>query len=270
MLTSEKKIEWIQYKNLNLKLICFSKTTFEKVLGLGFEALHLQYFIPPKKIKKDFSQFKVYFWQRHKSVNWSIIKKLLGNQKVDKFLFRNIPDPFIVNLPLPNKEDIRKYNIIFSNKWFNKNELENIMSEYNIFFAPRIYEGIGFSFLEAMAFGMIVIAPNTPTHNEYIKNGINGYLYDPSKPKPIDFKDIEIVGKNVLDTVKQGYQKWIANKNDILEFIEKSIPKYELTSSERRSLRFYWIYNYLKFFERTLKKIIKKLLWFILYRNYKL
>ena len=34
------------------------------------------------------------------------------------------------------------------------------------------------AFLEAMSLGLIIIAPNNPTYNEYIISGHNGFLYD--------------------------------------------------------------------------------------------
>ena len=53
-----------------------------------------------------------------------------------------------------------------------------------IYFAPRLYEGIGISFLEAMAMGKAVVAPDNPTMNEYVTHNVNGFLYKPGGPAP--------------------------------------------------------------------------------------
>jgi glycosyltransferase involved in cell wall biosynthesis len=55
-------------------------------------------------------------------------------------------------------------------------------SAANVFLAPRAAEGIGLTFLEAMARGGAVIAYDAPTMNEYIRNGDNGILL---KPEPV-------------------------------------------------------------------------------------
>jgi glycosyltransferase involved in cell wall biosynthesis len=43
------------------------------------------------------------------------------------------------------------------------------------------------SLLETMAMGLCVVAPDTPTHNEYISDGITGLLYDLADVRPLSF-----------------------------------------------------------------------------------
>ena len=52
------------------------------------------------------------------------------------------------------------------------------MLKSTIYIASRPYEGIGMSFLEAMADGRCVVAHDNTTHNEYIEHGKNGFLFD--------------------------------------------------------------------------------------------
>lgn len=69
--------------------------------------------------------------------------------------------------------------------------MQQYIQKSALYFAPRKYEGIGMSFLEAMASGRCVIAPDYPTMNEYIKNGETGYLYNFKRPQKIKFDDIK-------------------------------------------------------------------------------
>ena len=78
------------------------------------------------------------------------------------------------------------------------------------------------SFLEAMAMGRAVIAPNQATMNEYIKNGENGYLYELNKPRELRFGNVREVQKNCLNFMKSGYDNWLQNKNKILVWVEES------------------------------------------------
>jgi glycosyltransferase involved in cell wall biosynthesis len=256
-----KKIEWLNYKKLNLKILCFSRNIFEKVSQLGLSALRVQYFIKPQKQQKDFSKLRVYFWQRRRSINWNVVKKLLGGQHIDKLIFRNIPDPFMIKMPIPSKREMERYHIEISDKWLERSEMDKILSDFNVFIAPRKYEGIGMAFLEAMSYGMAVIAPDTLTHNEYIKSGFNGYLYDLKSPKPIDFSDIENISNNAFRTVNEGYARWQKSENEIVNFIDKISETASLSRKENVLIISANIfYNPLIQAKRSIKNVIKRIL----------
>ena len=72
------------------------------------------------------------------------------------------------------KNKIGNTDVINLDMYSNSEEYMDHLSRCNIFIAPRLYEGIGLTFLEAMANGMVVLSPNSPTMNEYIQNNING------------------------------------------------------------------------------------------------
>ena len=91
-----------------------------------------------------------------------------------------------------------------------------------IYIAPRFQEGIGMSFLEAMAMGRCVIAVNEPTMNEYIKPGKTGFLYNLDTVQDLTVGNIRSVQKRTLAFISKGYTKWNKKKNSILKWI--SIP----------------------------------------------
>lgn len=99
--------------------------------------------------------------------------------------------------------------------------MQKKIQECDIYIAPREYEGIGMSFLEAMAMGKAVIALNNPTMNEYIVNNQTGYLYDKNNPKPINFSNISNIRKNTHQYMKNGYKNWNKEKNKIIRLIKK-------------------------------------------------
>ena len=99
--------------------------------------------------------------------------------------------------------------------------MTEVLSSCNIYIAPRELEGIGLSFLEAMAMGKVIIASNNPTMNEYIIHNQNGYLYDIINPQPIDFYNFENIKKVTLKFVKNGNFYWENNKKNIIELIKK-------------------------------------------------
>lgn len=82
-------------------------------------------------------------------------------------------------------ELIRRYRWVSQTRCF----FGNAINEKAIFIAPRDYEGIGLSFLEAMAMGKAVVGVNNPTMNEYIADGKIKYFFDLDNIKEIDFSN---------------------------------------------------------------------------------
>ena len=108
--------------------------------------------------------------------------------------------------------------IIRDVKFDSQDKYLELLKKSNIYIAPRKIEGIGISFLEAMAMGMVVIAYNNGTMNEYIKHDYNGYLFN-SKEYHIDFENIETVVNNSKTMAQNGWIKWEKDKNLISDFI---------------------------------------------------
>jgi hypothetical protein len=263
------KVFWLQYKYF--KFLNFSKTLHIKLLKFGLTTKCIQYFIPPiNEHKKSLDQQNLngFFWQRTNFLNWNHVRELIKYTDFNKIYFHSEIDPghkFI----RPSQKDINKFNISFS-KWFhNKEKYYEILKEVDIYFAPRRKEGIGISFLEAMAMGKCVVAPDRPTMNEYIKHGFNGLLYDPSKPEPLDFSSVKNISDNARQYMEEGYSKWINSESDIIDFINepmKTLKLYENSILKIRIKTVSFIYDlqskiYQKFpFLKKVVSRIKKLL----------
>lgn len=207
---------WRKYRDL--KVVNFSKTLHRKLERWGFETMYLQYFPKPLEFslgKKD----GVFFWQRLTKININLFEKLFRANEFKLHIHKSI-DP-VHRFVQPSKKQEDKYDISYS-KWFDtREEMQDVIKQKSIYIAPREFEGIGMSFLEAMAMGKAVVAVDNPTMNEYIEHGKTGYLFDLKNPKKIDFSNIEKVQKNTYDYMKAGYEKWESEKHRIIDFIEK-------------------------------------------------
>jgi glycosyltransferase involved in cell wall biosynthesis len=126
------------------------------------------------------------------------------------------------------------------------------LKKSNIYLAPRKIEGIGLSFLEAMAIGMVVVAYDNGTMNEYIKHDYNGYLFD-SKDYQINFDNIMTVLNNSKTMVQKGWEKWERDKTIINNFILDDNYK----KTQIRYLYFF-IYSTYQLSETYLRKVIKR------------
>lgn len=211
---SRESDPWPEYRGF--KIINFCRTSHEELISRGYNSYYIQYFPQPKDSIEPGDESSVFFWQRMENIDIDVVTELLKNQGIKHIHIHKSMDPG-QEFTMPD-EELEK--IITYSDWFDSPaDMHNIMARSAYYIAPRLYEGIGMSFLEAMAMGRCVIAPNTPTMNEYITDGINGILYDLDDVKPIRLENVRDVQKNAKAYIEEGYKGWEKNKKEILKWI---------------------------------------------------
>lgn len=214
------------WKNMQgARALNFSRRLSLEHEDAGLENLYLQYFPNPDEheIQRDFDELRGFFWQRRpeEGINCDLIKRLVADQVV-KLHCHNAPDT-------ARSEKWPSPYYFTESHWFeNRADFENLLSSTNLFFAPRICEGIGMSFLEAMARGMCVVAADFPTCNEYITNNYNGILYPTSAIQSpvqlkLDPKHCAKLGFQARALVEQGYERFTKRQDELYLFV-KTIP----------------------------------------------
>lgn len=249
---------WKILATFPIKILCFSKKVYDQCLKYGIQAISVQYYYEPVKnmdaLPKDGNHF--FFWYRG-HITFENIKKIIDPNTVSSFIYKSTPDPFTKKEVL-SPEDIAAYKInVIESDFLPKNEYLDLLSKCNFYIAPRHKEGIGMSFLEAMSMGHIIIGNNEATINEYIKDNVNGYLFD-DKTTFIDFTNSKEVRKNSILSAAAGYQQWKIDEANIINFMLSSyiIKKRKWTFAEG--------FSYLLYLPRIIKnKIIIKLWLFI-------
>ena len=215
---SLKKPIWNEYRECNI--INFSKTLHEKCLEKGLSSYYIQYFPKPQEILDSGDENSIFFWQRRENITTHTLEKLLDVNKINKLYLHNAPDPnnkFIQ----PSKKWNKKLEC---SNWFEtRDEMLIYIQKSALYFAPRDAEGIGMSFLDAMACGRCVIAPDNPTMNEYIKNNFSGILYNLKSPRKLKIENIREIQKNTISFIKNGYTNWEKEKYNILKWIETPV-----------------------------------------------
>lgn len=202
------------------KIISFSSALHAIVTSFGLRSFFVRYYQPLERRVPQEESLRAFFWIRYESqVSWPIVRALLGNTHFESVHLHIAPDPDSPTPTLPTEEEILKFNIITTTWLANKQDFLDILERANIYFAPRRKEGIGQSFLEAMSRGQCVIAPDSGTMNEYIIHGVNGLLYDPERPEPLDFSRFTQLGETARQTVAAGYERWLAMEDSLEKFI---------------------------------------------------
>ncbi len=226
----DSEVNAMDYRYLKLipfgiKVISFSKLLHTRLVSLGMDSTYLQMYIKPlPRLNLQNKYLKVFFWSRHEYINWELVKALLGEDFKGEIILQNVPDPKNTFI-MPSDEDIKKYNIKLITEWLPFEKIIPIRNQCDIIIAPRMYEGIGLTFIECMSGGVAVISPNTSTMNEYIKDGYNGYLYDINKPQRISFENIHEVKENAFNSMKKGYDRWVQDKKVLIKIVERNVVK---------------------------------------------
>lgn len=86
------------------------------------------------------------------------------------------PVPGVVAKPFSHHKNHKVINL--GSAWMSKEEYSESIESCDWFVAPRLSEGIGMSFLDALALGVPVIAHDFPTMSEYVIKDVNGVLTD--------------------------------------------------------------------------------------------
>lgn len=201
---------WADYRDF--KILNFSKTLHEKFLRHGFDSKYVQFFPKPIPVKTFGSVNKAFFWERTNSLPASKVCGLLKNSDITHLHIHRVPDPDQKIRKFKNKNNL----VITESEWFkDKEDLNQVIQSAAFYFAPRLYEGIGQSFLGAMAMGRCVIAPDFPTANEYITDGYNGILYSELDTKIKHLDDVRKIQQNAIESVKVGYNRWIKERQEL-------------------------------------------------------
>ncbi len=221
---------WSEYTNF--MIISFSKVMHEKLLKSGFCSKYIQYFPKPQPVDIWGNEEAVFFWQRLTSLNLCTLARAMKNLKFSSIHHHQALDPCQTITPLSSanqeEQQFLQDKTITISEWFDtKDQLNKVIENHALFMAPRHSEGIGMSFLEAMAQGRCVIAPDRATMNEYITDGETGLLYPWDEyddahcltPVCIPTLTIRQIQKNAYNYITKGYAQWETEKQNIVRWL---------------------------------------------------
>jgi glycosyltransferase involved in cell wall biosynthesis len=123
--------------------------------------------------------------------------------KVYKEAAKTFKLEIIGNGPLKNylqdiSQDLCSKGIIdFSDRLDKSNSLLRYKKAH-IFILPSLYEGMSSALLEAMACGCMIIASDVAGNNELVKNGYNGFLFNP--------RDCAQLEEALIKTLNSGWE----------------------------------------------------------------
>jgi hypothetical protein len=203
------------------KVLNFSNALQSMTTAFGIASHFVRYYQPvtppPAPLRPGLHGF---FWLRRElQLPWKTVRQLIEGVRFDSFHIHLATDPGTPAPQLPSEEDIARHRITTSTWFEHKADLHALMERANVYFAPRVEEGIGQSFLEAMGRGQCVVAPNQGTMNEYILPGVNGLLFDVRNPRPLDFTEVARLGALARESTIAGRAAWEQAEEELVRFV---------------------------------------------------
>lgn len=221
--------------NRQARYINFSQTLHTRAVQLGCESLLVKYAPDPARLPAvtSYDSLRCFFWNRlpDSPINTQSVGRLLKGQIDSCHVHLPRDDAKVGSASVEDDFDCK----VTTSNWFDsKAAFDEVLGSCNVFVAPRVAEGIGHAFLDAMARGMVVIAWDYPTHNEYISNWHNGILFNESvgSINLRDRTDLEKMGTLARVAIVNDYEQWQRDGDRINDFIA-SCPAAEVPQLPR-------------------------------------
>lgn len=204
-----------------MRVLCLSMATFIKTRRYKIESIYCQYHTPPIDHAIVFDSLKAFFWQRQAVPNWRTIAASVPMTQFEKIHLHRSVDPGAGKFVQPLPSEIEKFSITTSDWFSEKREYLLTLEKHNTFIAPRKSEGIGMALLEALSRGLVCVAYDAPTMNEYIVDGMNGYLMSKDLNRPVIINEPKNVSHNALHYTRKGRSNYENKSAFLREFLTK-------------------------------------------------
>jgi hypothetical protein len=200
-----------------VKVIAFSKVVHVYFKSLRIPSVHIRYF---PELESDFWSTKkncVKLWWRVPEINPTNIFSKVGHL-VDSIDVRQGASDFLFDEDFDVSN--HKINTCILPMNSSPHDYRDWLDGALYYAAPRKFEGIGLSLLEAMSHGMIPIASNNNVMNEYVRHGWNGFLIDFDSPNivPTGYSTDKLL-KNIETQFKMGALKYKSSSEQIRKLL---------------------------------------------------
>lgn len=213
-----KTERWLVY--LDFKIISFSTLLSRRLRFIGIDAKDIKFFpeVTNEIIWGDSSS--VFYWQRRSQLSLSHVLRMFKKLNISRLFHHEVLDS-----GQQEEKKIRVSNCeIIRSSWFeSKEDMIRIQHDSAYYIAPRKCEGIGHSFLEAMASGKCVVGSNKSTMNEYIIHKKTGLLFNYKFPKGLPKHDLRMIQRNCYEYCKQGRMKWERERSNIIDWMDDPV-----------------------------------------------
>lgn len=174
-------MQWWRNLRKKIKIISFCNVITQRAKSLNLQVIETKYYPDPANFKDICSsrQRVLFYWNRTGMIDPLFLERLCAALKIERLIFRDRLDPGISESAHYNPPSMMGKTIIETVRGpLSRTEYLEFVSRSNLYIAPRVIEGVGLSFLEAMTQGSLVFMYDGATMNEYIRHKQTGYLFN--------------------------------------------------------------------------------------------
>jgi hypothetical protein len=208
------------------RVVCSSSRQAEQLARWGVDVISSRYWLePPEKAPELRAvNIRALFWWRRRELPLCRILQLCDFERMQSLHVHLGPDP---GHELDESQLADAPISLTVTRWgADPDAYRKVLADADLVFAPRLQEGFGTTVLEAMAAGKAVVAADGPAMNEYITDGVTGYLVPASFASPIKLDGIREVGRRAREAALKGRKNWVESQKDLLDwmFARPSMP----------------------------------------------
>ena len=206
--------QWRRIADSGMSVLSFCGRITEHARRCGVKnLLDVRFALPPSPAPGN-PRIAV-LWDRGQ-VGLDQVRKLFAPGDLDKLIVVRRPSGGKPPEPIPD-EAHEPYRIeLHEGDYLPDEEYRALLAEPGVYIAPRFTEGIGLSFLEALAAGKIVVAHRDATMDESMEDGVNGCLVDMRNPARIELPPTDSATR--LRKAEARHARWKADESRILDF----------------------------------------------------
>ncbi len=197
-------VHWVSMKGA--LIISFSRDIHILASRNGISSVYVRYF--PQALVSGWDQdfgrsepLSLFFWERNPSSSLDAARVIRSFSPLVDHIHIHRSGKRLSGklLSLDGLAGLSQGARVTCSSWFsNRESLQRVLLASQIYVAPRLCEGIGHAFLEAMAAGRLVVAHDAGTHSDYISHGRNGYLVDFEKRVSASRLDFSLAARSAI------------------------------------------------------------------------
>lgn len=206
--------QWRRIAESGMAVVSFCGRITEHARKCGVKnLLNVRFALPPSPAPGN--PRVAVLWDRGQ-VSIDQVRKLFAPGDLDKLIVVRRPGGGKAPEPIPDEVREAYHVELHEGDYLPDEEYRALLAEPGVYIAPRFTEGIGMSFLEALAAGKFVAAHKDATMDEAVEDGVNGRLVDMRNPTRINLPATDPATR--LAKAEERYARWKADESRILDF----------------------------------------------------
>jgi hypothetical protein len=222
---------WKQLTLLGVRIVAFARPIQVQAVRFGLPSLHVRYFPEPAGGRRALRvPARIFIWDRG-SLPVPLLASLFAPSQVDRIVYRGLLGE---GGEVPRELAARYRVEPLPGRFLPREEYRQLLETVDVYVAPRRREGIGLTFLEALAMGKCVVAYDEATMNEYVTHGTNGLLFTETSSFPLDLQGLPTMADGILALRDECHAAWRRSQEELRAFL--SLPARQRPPASRLAL----------------------------------